>query len=115
MNLEDKAVLTIEEAAALLGFSRQTATRLFENEPGVLILKRPETLHKRQYRCIRIPRAVFELVREENGEVNRTVRCSLARALGTARPLGISYLAPYSHLAFPSLLRTNLNFCSTYR
>lgn len=35
-------------------------TRLFENETGVLILRRLETMHKRQYRSIRIPRIVYE-------------------------------------------------------
>lgn len=59
----DKKTLTVEEVAALLGFSRQTITRLFEREPGVLVLKRPEKPHKRQYRSIRVPLAVYERVR----------------------------------------------------
>jgi hypothetical protein len=56
------ASLSVREAAALCGYSRQTVERLFENEPGVLILARPETLHKRRYRSIRIPRAVYDRV-----------------------------------------------------
>lgn len=57
-----KAAYTVQEVAALTGFSRQTITRIFEKEPDVLIVTRPETLHKRGYRTIRIPHAVYERV-----------------------------------------------------
>jgi len=40
--MTEKAAYTIAEVAALIGFSRQTVTRLFQNERGVLILERPE-------------------------------------------------------------------------
>jgi AraC-like DNA-binding protein len=56
-------VLSVAEVAALLGFSRWTIIRLFEDEPGVLILLRPERMHKRRRRMIRIPRAVYLRVR----------------------------------------------------
>jgi transcriptional regulator GlxA family with amidase domain len=55
-------VLTVAEVAALIGFSRQTVTRMFEREPGVLILARLSTNRKRSFRSIRIPRAVYERV-----------------------------------------------------
>jgi predicted DNA-binding transcriptional regulator AlpA len=55
-------VLTVAEAAALTGFSRDTITRMFQDEPGVLVLARPTTNRKRRYRSIRIPRAVYERV-----------------------------------------------------
>lgn len=55
-------VLTIAEVSALTGLSRQTVTRMFEKEKGVIVLSRPETMHKRSYRSIRIPRAVYERV-----------------------------------------------------
>jgi AraC-like DNA-binding protein len=55
-------VYTLAEVAALTGLSRQTVTRIFEREKGVLILARSESLHKRRYRSIRIPRVVFERV-----------------------------------------------------
>jgi transcriptional regulator GlxA family with amidase domain len=58
----DKAALTVAEVAALTGFSHDTVTRMFENETGVLVIKRAETTHKRRYRSIRIPRAVYERV-----------------------------------------------------
>jgi len=55
----DKPCFTVAEASALLGCSRWTTIRLFENEPGVLIRLHPERMHKRSRRMIRIPRAVF--------------------------------------------------------
>jgi hypothetical protein len=60
--LSDKPAFTVAEVAALTGFSRQTVTRMFENESGVIILKRPKRPHKRPYRSIRVPRAVYERV-----------------------------------------------------
>jgi len=54
---------SLQEVAALTGLSRQTVTRLFEHEKGVLIVERPETMHKKKHRTIRIPRAVYERVR----------------------------------------------------
>jgi predicted DNA-binding transcriptional regulator AlpA len=59
-----KATYSINEVAAMTGWSRQTVTRLFERERGVLILERPQDFRtgKRKYRSIRIPRAVYERV-----------------------------------------------------
>ena len=61
-SLLEKPALTVSEAAELSGLSRQTITRLFEEERGVIILGRPEEKHKRKYRSIRIPRQVYERV-----------------------------------------------------
>ncbi len=58
----NRATYTIAEIAEMTGLSRQTVTRLFEKEPGVIILRRPERKHKRGYRSIRVPRAVCERV-----------------------------------------------------
>jgi hypothetical protein len=60
--MEYKATYTVAEVAALTGLSRQTVTRMFERERGVIVLVRPESMHKRSYRSIRIPRAVYERV-----------------------------------------------------
>lgn len=57
-----RATYTIAEIAKMTGLSRQTITRLFEKEPGVIILRRLERKHKRGYRSIRIPRPVYERV-----------------------------------------------------
>jgi HSP20 family molecular chaperone IbpA len=61
-DLASKPALTVREAAELSGFSPQTITVMFENEPGVIILERPEKMHKRRYRSIRIPRGVYSRV-----------------------------------------------------
>jgi hypothetical protein len=61
-NRNDMPIYTVAEVAQMTGFSRQTITRLFENEPGVLIIEHVERLHKRGYRSIRIPTAVYERV-----------------------------------------------------
>ena len=53
---------TVAEVCALTGFSRGTITRMFEDEPGVLVINRPEKMHKQRYRSLRIPRAVYERV-----------------------------------------------------
>ena len=61
-DMKDKQAYTVAEVAAMTGFSRQTITRMFEREPGVIIVPRPSTNCKRLYRSIRIPRAVYERV-----------------------------------------------------
>ena len=53
---------TINEVAERIGISRRSVIRLFESEPGVLFLNRPEKMHKGKYRTIRIPRHVYERV-----------------------------------------------------
>ncbi len=60
--LEIETPYSVAEVARLTGFSRQTVTRLFENEPGTLVLERPEKMHKGSYRTIKIPRQVYERV-----------------------------------------------------
>jgi hypothetical protein len=62
VSLADKAAYTVAEVAALTGFSRGTITRLFEREPGVILLERPSKMNKRRYRSVRIPHAVYERV-----------------------------------------------------
>ena len=57
-----KLAYTLDEVAQMTGFSRRTMGRLFEGQPGVLVLERPTTMSKRRYRSLRIPRAVYERV-----------------------------------------------------
>lgn len=57
-----RPAMTVAEVAELMGLSRQTITRMFEGERGVIVLSRPEGMHKRSYRSIRIPRHVYERV-----------------------------------------------------
>jgi hypothetical protein len=58
----EKPALTVADVAALTGLSTQTVRRLFEDEKGVIVLGRPEGVHKRRYRSLRIPRTVFDRV-----------------------------------------------------
>jgi len=53
---------TILEIAEMLKLSRQTVTRMFEQEKGVIVLDRKSRMHKRGYRTLRIPRHVYERV-----------------------------------------------------
>jgi AraC-like DNA-binding protein len=59
----DKLVFTVADVCQLLGLSRSTVIRMFEDEPGVLIRLHPEKMHKRRRRMIRIPRNVYLRVR----------------------------------------------------
>lgn len=52
-------VYTVAEVSTMLKFSRRSVTRLFEKETGVIQLARPDTMHKRRYRSLRIPRHVY--------------------------------------------------------
>jgi hypothetical protein len=56
---------TVAEVAQLTGFSRQTVIRMFEHEPGVLIVEPAEKLRNRGYRSLRIPRRAYERVIEK--------------------------------------------------
>lgn len=58
--MKDETPYTVAEVSRLLNWSPQMITRLFENEKGVLIVERKAK--KRNYRSIRIPRAVYERV-----------------------------------------------------
>lgn len=58
----DKGAFTVNELSTMTGWSPQTITRMFEDEPGVFVLERPTKMNKRRYRSIRIPRAIYERV-----------------------------------------------------
>ena len=54
--------LTCRQIAKLWHSSVDTVRRIFRDEPGVLRIERPETLHKRGYVSLRIPISVVERV-----------------------------------------------------
>jgi hypothetical protein len=58
--MKDETPYTVAEVSRMLAWSPQMITRMFENEPGVVIVKRQGP--KRAYRSIRIPRHVYERV-----------------------------------------------------
>ncbi len=49
---------TPEELGSLWGLSSDTVRRLFEHEPGVLLIERPRLRGQRRYRTLRIPESV---------------------------------------------------------
>jgi hypothetical protein len=51
-----------EEVAEMWGVSANTIRRLFEDEPDVLFIDRPEKMHKRGYCTMRIPESVVARV-----------------------------------------------------
>ena len=64
---EEKQVYSVKEVCEMTGFSKQTITRIFENERGVYILERKKPGGKREhYRSIRIPAGVFKRVMRKN-------------------------------------------------
>jgi len=60
--MKEREVYTVGEVAEFTGFSRQTITRLFEREAGVIVVEHPSKNQKRRYRSIRIPRSILERV-----------------------------------------------------
>jgi hypothetical protein len=58
----EESFYTVAEVAEILKVSTDKVTRMFEDEPGVVDLGSPERLHKRRYRVLRIPHAVFNRV-----------------------------------------------------
>jgi hypothetical protein len=55
-----------KDLAKLWGFSVETIRKWFEDEPDVLIEDRPERMHKRGYRSMRIPESVAARVYAEH-------------------------------------------------
>ena len=55
----------VAEVAELWRVSRDTVRRLFENEPGVLVLGELRPRNKRRYITIRIPESVLARVRRK--------------------------------------------------
>jgi methylphosphotriester-DNA--protein-cysteine methyltransferase len=62
-----KPEYTVNEAAEIMGISRWTATRVFENEPGVRIYgNEKSTRNRRRRRMLRIPEYVLRRVQERH-------------------------------------------------
>jgi hypothetical protein len=57
---------TPEQLAKLWGLSVETIRRMFREEPGVLVIDRPETRRKRGYKSIRIPASVAVRVHQRH-------------------------------------------------
>lgn len=55
-----------DELAKLWGVAVNTIRRLFRDVPGVLVIERPEKMHKRGYCSMRIPESVAKRVYEKH-------------------------------------------------
>ena len=54
---------SVAQIAGRWGLSEDTVRRLFESEPGVLVIETPRSrLSRRRYRTLRIPESVIERV-----------------------------------------------------
>jgi len=53
---------TVAEIAAMWSLSKDAVRRIFQNEPGVLVLGGHSRARKRRYTMLRIPQSVLERV-----------------------------------------------------
>lgn len=53
---------TVAEIAAIWNLSKDTVRRMFQNEPGVLVLGGHSSARKRQYTTLRVPQSTMERV-----------------------------------------------------
>jgi hypothetical protein len=56
----DSEYLTPAEVASILKLSTDSIIRLFERYPGVIAIGKGESMLKRKYRTVRIPRSALE-------------------------------------------------------
>lgn len=64
---------SVAQVAAQWGLSEDTVRRLFEHEPGVLIVEPPRNrFSRRRYRTLRIPEGVVERVHRRLSVVGST-------------------------------------------
>jgi hypothetical protein len=58
---------TVVQIARAWNMSRDTVRRCFENVPGVMKIRRPETKSKRKYTTLRIPARVVRFIHSRLG------------------------------------------------
>jgi hypothetical protein len=56
---------TVAEVAAMWSLSNDAVRRMFQDEPGVLVLGRRSKGRKRPYRTLRIPKSLLERVHRQ--------------------------------------------------
>ena len=67
----DKPDVTTAEVATRHKLPRQTVTKLFENESGIIVIDSPTKMRKRRHRTIRIPYVVY---RRKFGTITNAMR-----------------------------------------
>ncbi len=60
---------SVKEIAEMWSLSTDAVGRLFDHEPGVLVIGDSESRHKRQYRTLRIPHSIIERVHRRMSRV----------------------------------------------
>ena|SRR5204863_3978732 len=60
---------TVAEVAVMWNLSSDAIRKLFQNEPGVLVLGHGETRHQRRYTTLRIPESVLQRVHRRMSKV----------------------------------------------
>lgn len=60
--LASEVFFTVDMIAVEWNLDRDTVRKLFEDEPGVLVIQAKPSRHKRRYRTLRIPPHVKERV-----------------------------------------------------
>jgi hypothetical protein len=55
---------TVAQVAEIWNLSKDAVRRMFQNEPGVLVLGNRLSGHKRRYTTLRIPQSVLERVHQ---------------------------------------------------
>jgi hypothetical protein len=60
---------SVAEVAAMWNLSQDAVRRIFQNEPGVLILGDPGAVYKRKYITLRIPESVLQRVHRRKTKV----------------------------------------------
>jgi|ERR1035438_3137945 hypothetical protein len=55
---------SVAEVAAMWSLSQDAVRKLFQNEPGVLVLGGQESAHTRRYTTLRIPESVLQRVHQ---------------------------------------------------
>lgn len=66
----------VVEIAELWNLSRDVVRKIFENEPGVMVLGSDGSRRKRGYRTLRVPESVLERVHHRLCNANLTTKCS---------------------------------------
>jgi DeoR/GlpR family transcriptional regulator of sugar metabolism len=73
--IEQQQHFSVSEIAARWSVSEDTIRRLFEHEPGVLVIEQPRgRFSRRRYRTLRIRAAVMERVHRRQSVVNSETR-----------------------------------------
>jgi len=60
---------SVKEIAEMWSLSTDAVRRLFDHEPGVLVIGDSASRHKRQYRTLRIPHSIIERVHRRMSRV----------------------------------------------